>query len=99
MNNAKFALVIAERPKSSERPDEGRFYHSFLNNIRLHTPPLKGIESLSENVWQIDLRSGLDTLSKIIHEANGWQVSIRVLFFEDAPDWIKHPPDSAPKAV
>jgi hypothetical protein len=94
MNNAKFALIIAAPLKSPTAIEPTRYYNTFLNNIRLHTPPLKGIESLSDNAWQIDLRNGLDTFQTIIHEAKGWLVSLRVLFVEDAPDWIKYPADA-----
>ena len=93
MNSAKFALVIATKMKADTDLTEGRSYHTFLGNIRHHTPPLEGIEAISENVWQIDLSNGLYALSQIISEARGWQVPVRVLFFEHSPHWSKHPPE------
>ena len=94
MNNAKLVLIVASKIRADESFDEGNAWHNFLRNIRTHMPPLEGVESLAENVWQIDLTNGLKGLSEILREAIAWKVPIRVLFFEEAPVWLKYPPDA-----
>jgi hypothetical protein len=61
------------------------------------TPPIGS--GVAENVWLIHLQSELTVLSKLIGTLSDYSIPIRVLFFEDAPDWIKYPPDATTPLV
>jgi hypothetical protein len=56
--NAKFALVIAEPPKSSAIDQPERIWKEFLYNFRSHIRPTEEIQVIHENVWLIPLDSG-----------------------------------------
>ena len=98
MNNAKFALIVAEKIRLPPYEHiEFASYHKFLEEVRYHTPPLLGVEPLSENVWQIRLTDGLYALSEILREAKTRQIPVRVLFFENEPQWLNQPPSDLNK--
>lgn len=92
MNAGKFALVIASNAGSSTLAYQDTSYRTFLKNMRAPAPPLIGVDMLAENVWQIDIDSGLHSFSRIIQNAKDWNVSIRVLFLESAPQWSELTP-------
>jgi hypothetical protein len=96
MNSAKVALVIASKNSTDQPFSPDRAYHSLVNNIRTTNPPLEGIESIAENVWQIDLSNGLKALSCILEGAIEWKVPVRVLFLDDVPNWSNHPCNEKP---
>jgi hypothetical protein len=96
MTSGKFALVIATNAGPPNQAFQDHSYNAFLRNMRTPTPPLEGVETLAENVWQIDIDSGLNSLARIIQEAKTWSIPLRVLFFETAPDWSKCPPSVPP---
>jgi hypothetical protein len=97
MNNSKFALLVAE----THRKDASREWSEPWKNLRLNwpraLPPAEEKYRLTENVWLLHLDSGLPVLAELIKTMKDYSIPIRVLFFEDAPDWIKHPPDAEAK--
>jgi len=90
--NAKFAIVIANAPKYATVGVERQTWNSFLESLPQIETPIPGVERPTENLWQIDLQNGLLGLSKIIAESANHQIPIRLLFLDDAPDWILFPP-------
>lgn len=93
--NAKFAFVIAEKPKFDElmmmEPDKK--WGEFLFNIRSHARPSLGIQKIHENVWLIPLEDELMFLNGLIQYADGSRIPLRILFLDAEPEWIKHPRD------
>jgi hypothetical protein len=96
MNNAKFALVIVEMGKNQNGHADTNSWENFLaNKPRIFQQP-KGIETIHENVWQIDLEIGLPVLSELIRWCQAYNTRARVLFLEESPAWLKLPPDAKP---
>ncbi len=93
MKNAKIALVIAEPIKSKAGYADQDTWRSFLASIQKNVKQIEGIDCFHENVWQIPLDNGLPFLVELLRWAGGIGIQIRVLFLEEAPDWIKYPPD------
>lgn len=92
MNNAKFALLIAEthRKDASRAPSES--WKNLQLNWRSALPKDEETHRLTENVWLIQLNNGLLVLAGLVQAMKDYSIPFRVLFFEDAPDWIKYPP-------
>jgi hypothetical protein len=49
-----------------------------------------GIDMLSRGIWLLDLRSSLPFLSQICGAADSAGVPYRLLFLEQAPEWIAY---------
>ena len=49
-----------------------------------------GIDMLSKGIWLLDLRSSLPFLSQICAAADSAGVPYRLLFLEQAPEWITY---------
>jgi hypothetical protein len=98
VTDAKFAFVIAERKeyKVGGGNEHIRQWTDFLGNVKMYSTPPEGTQKIHENVWLIPLSSGLPFLSQLIDWGGSSGVSIRILFLEEAPNWIKYPPDAKP---
>jgi hypothetical protein len=94
---AKFAFVIAERPKYNPgEPEPVEQWTKFLSNIqKIHTPH-PNTETIHENVWLIPLKTELPFVSKLVEWAASCHIPLYIQFLDDKPDWIKYPPDAAP---
>src|ERR1035438_4682982 len=101
MNNAKFALVIAETPKNPMIPklktagEEVDSWKRFLDISPKTSDPTKGLMQLQHNVWQIDLATGMRALCEIWSAADKWGIPMRVLFLEESPAWLQYPEHDA----
>jgi hypothetical protein len=99
MNNPKFALLIAEPHTNNRAFLASEAWGNFVMNLPRTIPPTERTERIAENVWLISLESELTVLSKLIDMLRNFSIPIRVLFFEDAPDWIRNPPTATPAAA
>lgn len=45
-------------------------------------------EKFPEGVWLIDLTNGMSMFSSIVHKIESYQLTYRVLFFEESPKWV-----------
>jgi hypothetical protein len=97
MNNAKYALLIAQPHKEDKWFYVSDSWKNFLTNLQQNIPPAGKTERIAENVWLIHLESELPVLSTLIDTLRSYTIPIRLLFLEDAPDWIKYPPDAETK--
>jgi hypothetical protein len=88
----KFALVIAEQPKTKNPDADERNWRDFLSRAKTDGRRPKDNETLNESAWLIPLHTGLKTLSDLIHRAQDDGISIRVLFLDEEPAWIRNPP-------
>ena len=88
----KHALVIAELPQSKTRDEGQTIWLGFLEYVRRIGEHPKETIQLAENVWQIPLDNGLIFLGKMLELAETNQIPMRVLFLDELPAWIKHPP-------
>jgi hypothetical protein len=99
VTDAKFAFVVAEGkpPLVPDRPDDAPTqWQFFVRKARELESPLEGMQKIHENVWLLPLATGLPFLTKLIEWAGSYEVSIRILFLAEAPNWIKYPPDTKP---
>jgi len=100
VTDAKFAFVVAEKQKYT--PATGADYEknwlNFVGNIRQNTRQPEGTQTIHDNIWLIELSNGLPFLAELIRWADSYSVPIRILFLEEAPTWIKYPPDAKPSA-
>jgi hypothetical protein len=94
--NPKFALVIADAPKSIYG---NTTWINFSTKADTIAEKQKCLEKTAENVWLITLENGLLALGQIVEAADTAGCAIRVLFFADKPNWIKYPPDAETPAV
>lgn len=96
MNNAKFALLIAEIPKkptirlAKTGGAEIDSWQQFLKTSKEISAQAKTIQQLHCNIWQCDLKTELIALCKIILAADTLGVPMRVLFLEESPDWLQY---------
>lgn len=97
MNNANFALVVAEPLKDAHGLPDKEKWKNFLLNVENHMQLNAAIQTIHENIWQISLDTGLPILGNILR----WQsvgASIRIAFLQDEPIWLVYPPPT-PKAT
>jgi len=99
VTEAKFAFVIAEKKGyiAGSEHESTRQWQDFLGNVQRISFPPAGMQKIHENVWLIPLSNGLPFVTKLIDWGASFGVSIRILFLEEAPDWIKYPPDAEAK--
>jgi hypothetical protein len=101
MNNAKFALLIAQIPENPNVPkhktlgEEVDSWKRFLATSPKKSDPTKGLIQLQNNVWQIDLATGMRALCEIWMSADKWGIPVRVLFLEETPAWLEYPEHEA----
>lgn len=88
----KYALAIAEMPKTTNTDANKRNWRDFLFRIQNDAKRPKDTFLLSEGVWQLPLDTELPALGHLIQMAQDDGISIRILFLDDAPAWITHPP-------
>ena len=94
MNNAKFALVIAETHKETATFAVSESWRNFLQNIQRNVPTVKTSERIAENVWLIHLYSELPILTKLIGSLSDFSIKLHILFLNEPPSWITYPPDA-----
>jgi len=91
----KFAFVVAERPKynpASGVPDPEEKWQGFLGNAKNIPKPPEGMQKIHDNVWLMPLATGLPFLGQLIQWADSYRVAIRILFVDEAPNWLQYPP-------
>ena len=98
MNNAKFALLIAETHRADAKHETSTGWRSLLAGWYSVLPKDEEKHRLTENIWQIPLDSGLPIHARLIQACNDYNVPIRVLFFDEEPEWRKHPAEIAKPA-
>jgi hypothetical protein len=90
MKNAKFALVIAKPLKTEQGRPLVDMWRDFLVNTGARGPgeqtPLP-----PEKVWELSLPDSLPLLGMLLYQGDP-QASVRVLFLEEAPQWLEWPP-------
>jgi hypothetical protein len=96
----KYALAIAEgtpplvQARFDDAPTQWQF---FVANAKTLESLPKDTIKIHENVWLIPLATGIPFLAKLIESCPTYSVSIRVIFLEEIPKWIKYPPNASPK--
>jgi hypothetical protein len=93
MNNSKFALLIAEKPQPAVGIVPETKWKEFLGSIQGKLPTVEGIQNYHDNVWLIPLKNGMPFLTHLYDWSHSLQIPTRILFLEDAPEWIKDPPE------
>ncbi len=81
------ALIVIEQPDRSH-PHKETAWTNFQTTLSGITAKYEQIEKLSENVLMIPLQSALSALGTLIHVAQDNQLSYRVLFLDQEPEWI-----------
>lgn len=81
------ALIVIEKPDLSGTDKENAWtnFQTILSGI---AAKYEEIEKLSENVLMIPLQSALSALGTLIHVAQDNQLSYRVLFLDQMPEWV-----------
>jgi hypothetical protein len=94
VTDAKYALVIAERKefRSALGTEPTRQWLDFLGNVQRTADSPSGTQKIHENVWLLPLATGLPFLGKLVDWSGSFEVSIRILFLEEVPNWIEYPP-------
>jgi hypothetical protein len=93
-NNAKFALVIVERPKLASDEEEKKKWNDFLGSVRQNAKPNKETTLINDNVWLIPLDSGMRFLAQFFEVCAGADIPLRILFLDAEPDWLQYPKPS-----
>jgi hypothetical protein len=96
MNNAKFTLLIADVHRKDATRAQSDAWKNLVLNWRNALPANEEKYRLTENVWWIHLDNGLPVLAGLVQGMKDYQVPIRVLFFDESPAWIQHPPEAKP---
>jgi len=86
-----FAIFAIERPTSTKADDALRWQH-LAEQAKHIASGATGIETLGENVWQIDLRHALARLGSLMEAATGAGMQHRILFFDREPAWCRSSP-------
>jgi hypothetical protein len=66
----------------------------FFNERAADDTASRKTERITENIWLIPIDSELLVLAALVQALKDFDVPMRVLFLEEAPDWIKYPPDA-----
>jgi len=80
-------LVVIEEPKRNSEESESKEWQAYRTDVQKVEELHKNIERLSLNVFLISLEHGLPPLTAILAAANN-RAKYRLLFFEEAPDWV-----------
>ena|SRR5579871_2939714 len=87
MHNPHYALIVLQIPEESDLAATGR-WQSLVSNGGLPKPKTQGSEQLGQAVWLLHIDQSMQAFGSLMAGAEKWGVPYRVLFFEDAPDWI-----------
>jgi len=81
-------LVILETPEDMNISNVFQDWHKFLNEIS--KIPTLSPETIwhANNVLQIPLKNGLQSLSEIVTYAVSSNYTCKILFFSESPSWI-----------
>ena len=85
------ALLVIEKPDLSN-PEKEKAWTDLKKALSGILATYERIEMLSENVLMIPMQSALPTFGDLIHAAQGKELSYRVLFFDQEPQWVYSKP-------
>ena len=90
---SQFVLLIAKKPgfHPSHCTDPDGAWREFLSVAQSIAAPQKGVETLAENIWQIELNAGLLLLADIVRAACRLNIPTCSLVLPQTPDWVKYP--------
>jgi hypothetical protein len=94
MKQPKFVLVIAQMHQKHPECAVSSDWKQFQLNRRQFLAPVVKTEQIAENIWQIPLDSDLLFFASLIQQMRDFHIPIRVLFFEDKPEWKDSPPSA-----
>jgi hypothetical protein len=84
----KFVLLQVA-VKATEDYDRNKDVNDLLSIAKGQCTPSAGIEELAPGVWLIDLRKNMPFLGRICAAAHQ-KLPYRLLFLEQAPEWITY---------
>ena len=92
-------LVYAKMPEDKPETVTTAQWTRFLSSLANTELRPGGTLCLGQNLWQIPSRSELCLLTKILHQAEGNGVRLRILFLdglEGTPNWQEYPAPAKP---
>lgn len=87
--NAKFVLVIADYPEKLGDIASSK-WEIFLTTANKNKSTDVETRKILKNVWQIDLKTEMNVLIYVMNLAKMNSIPLRILFLDDAPDWIHY---------
>jgi hypothetical protein len=83
----KYALIVIVPPEPSgeSRDEKMNKFLTLAQKLRKNASTSPGVLEIHPHVWQIDLLEGLAFLSSCVVDP---EVSSRVVFLPDRPEWI-----------
>ena len=89
--NAAYAFVIAEPPPRGAVAVPMKAWQEFLLNVRSFEMPEQKIQKIHDNIWLIPLETDLLFFAKLSEFAAVKEVPLRILFLQEAPQWLRFP--------
>lgn len=86
---SKFVLLQIGLTKGSDY-DQNQSIDAVLRAAKGLSTPAAGIDKLGPGAWLIDLQKNVPFLSQICKAADSSRVPYRLLFLEQAPEWITY---------
>jgi len=80
-------LLVVDKPDAGDHVGNKK-WRDFLGDIQSTIARSSEIEVLGERCWLIPLDKGVGTLASLVYFAEARDLTYRVLFFEDAPQWV-----------
>jgi len=91
-HTATFAILIAEYPKDDRGKDDTAKWSLLQATATNSVKTAKGIETLHENSWQIDLNTDMNFLIDILACAKKNEIALRILLLDGEPNWTRYSP-------
>lgn len=82
-----YSLLVIEKPDLSD-PDKEKAWTDLKKALSGISTKYESVEKLSENVLMIPMQSALPAFGTLIHVTQESQLSYRVLFLDQKPEWI-----------
>jgi hypothetical protein len=86
------AIVFAEMPDNQHGTVTTASWNKFVSSLEGTQLTSKNALQLHQNLWQINLRTDMIALAKLVLRAEEAGIRLRVLFLEETPDWTEYPP-------
>jgi hypothetical protein len=99
-SSVKFVMIVASQPpKLHPAVDLGTEWRNFLSSIQTTEMKYAPTKKIHENVWLINLHTGLPLLGELLCRAKDKAIPMQIVFLHEEPDWIEYPPpfESAPE--
>ena len=85
----KCALVVVVDPRRQQADPRQDAFRNFLGTLEGRLPKDEPVTRLSDAVILFPLESSMHSFANTVHHTEQFPVELRILFLDEAPDWIE----------